>query len=170
AGGIPTATWLDGTSAGEQQIQELLEIAMSTGVAALNIIPDRNYTTGIADEKVANLFEVVELAENIGLPVVVGTEMNSPGQKFVDDFDSPELARIAPVFMKGAYIVYAHSILQRCCSIGYVSEWAKQNFKTVAEKNDFYEAVGRAVTPQRENILAAGDANSTPDQIRKIIQ
>ncbi|MCU0782862.1 MAG: hypothetical protein MUF81_02205 [Verrucomicrobia bacterium] len=45
-GAIPTLTWLDGTSDGEKAIEELFEIAKSTGAAALNIIPDRNYSPG----------------------------------------------------------------------------------------------------------------------------
>ncbi len=113
AGGIPTLTWLNGTSEGERAIEELLKVAMSTGVAAINIIPDRNYTPGLKDEKLANLYRVVELAEKLGLLIVVGTEMNSPGQKFVDDFDAKELAPLLPVFLKGANSIYAHSVRQR---------------------------------------------------------
>ena len=41
-GALPCAAWLDGTSPGEQAIEELLELLMSQGVVALNIIPDRN--------------------------------------------------------------------------------------------------------------------------------
>ena len=40
-GAIPTFTWLDGISDGEQSIEELVEVGRSTGVAAFNIIPDR---------------------------------------------------------------------------------------------------------------------------------
>jgi len=92
AGAIPTLTWLDGTSEGEKDIEELLEVAMSTGATAINVIPDRNYTPGAKGEKIENLYQVVELAQKLHLPVVEGTEMNSPGQKFVDSFDTPELA------------------------------------------------------------------------------
>ena len=91
AGGIPTHTWLNGLSDGEQEIEGLLEVGMQTGVAAINVIPDRNYAPGVKDEKLTNLYHVVEVAEKLDLPVVMGTEMNSPGQKFVDDFDSAEL-------------------------------------------------------------------------------
>ena len=83
AGGIPVHTCLDGTSEGEKAIEELLEVAMSTGAAAINVIPDRNYTPGSPGEKLNNLYHVVELAEKLDVPVVMGTEMNSPGQKFV---------------------------------------------------------------------------------------
>ncbi|MFA6185700.1 MAG: PHP domain-containing protein [Phycisphaerae bacterium] len=109
AGGIPTLTWLDGTSEGEKAIEELADVAISTGAAALNIIPDRNYTPGVKDEKLANLYAVVELAERRGLLIIVGTEMNSPGNKFVDSFDAAELKPFVPIFLKGANAVYTHS-------------------------------------------------------------
>ncbi len=154
AGAIPVHTWLDGTSAGERAMEELLDVAMSTGAAAINVIPDRNYTPGAPDEKTRNLHQVVELAEKLNLIVVEGTEMNSPGQKFVDDFATAELAPLVPVFLKGAHIVYAHSVLQRKCGLGYTSNWANKNFGGAAEKNTFFEQVGRLLKPQREDSLA----------------
>jgi len=166
AGGIPTLTWLDGTSNGEREIEKLLEIATRSGVAAINTIPDRNYTPGVKDEKLANLYAMVELAEKLGLPVVVGTEMNSPGQKFVDDFDSEELSPLAPVFLKGAYIVYAHSVLQQRAGLGYTSDWAKRNFASVAQKNEFFQELGSSIDPEREDVLAGLSENSTAEEIR----
>jgi len=165
AGGIPTLTWLDGTSEGEQAIEELLQVAMSTGAAAINIIPDRNYTPGAKDVKLQNLYAVVELAENLGLPVVVGTEMNSPGQKFVDDFRSQELAPLVPVFLRGAYIVYAHSVMQRQCGLGYLSDWAERQFSDVRQKNEFFEQLGRILEPQNEQKLRGLDQTAKPDKI-----
>ena len=165
AGGIPTLTWLDGTSEGEKAIEELLEVAMSTGAAAINIIPDRNYTPGARNEKIDNLYQVVELAEKLHLPVVVGTEMNSPGQKFVDSFDTEELSPVAPIFLKGAYIVYAHSVLQQRCGLGYTSNWARKNFKSTAEKNEFFQEVGSLLQPEQENRLVSITADATPGQI-----
>jgi len=58
---LPCAAWLDGTSAGEQAIEELLGLLIGKGVVALNIIPDRNWN--IADPetrrvKVQNLHDV----------------------------------------------------------------------------------------------------------------
>jgi len=153
AGAIPVHTWLDGTSEGEKAIEELLEVAVSTGAAAINVIPDRNYTPGAKNEKTDNLYRVVELAEKLHLPVVEGTEMNSPGQKFVDNFDTAELAPLVPVFLKGAHIVYAHSVLQQKCGLGYTSDWAKRKFKSVAEKNEFFEELGRMLEPQYEDRL-----------------
>ncbi|MFC1671680.1 alcohol dehydrogenase catalytic domain-containing protein [Planctomycetota bacterium] len=109
AGGIPAYAWLDGTSSGEREIERLLDLAMSTGVAALNIIPDRNYIPGLRDEKLVNLQHVIDLAEKLELLLVVGTEMNSPGQKFVDAFQSAELSPFVPLFLRGARAAYEHS-------------------------------------------------------------
>jgi hypothetical protein len=142
-GAIPALTWLDGTSEGEQAIGELLELSMSLGSAAVALIPDRNYTPGVKDEKLANLYDIVERAEQAGLPVLIGTEMNSPGQKFVDDFDADELKPLIPVFVKGARIVYAHTVLQSNAGMGYLSGWAAAAFGSVKEKNLFFEEFGR---------------------------
>jgi hypothetical protein len=165
AGAIPTVTWLDGTSDGEQAIEKLLEVAMSTGSAAINVIPDRNYGPGTGDEKLKNLYEVIEIAEKLHLPVVVGTEMNSPGQKFVDDFDTAELAPLVPVFLKGAHILYAHSVLQQKCSLGYTSEWAKKNFDSVAKKNEFFEELGRRLEPETEDDLVGLNEDATREAV-----
>ena len=91
AGGIPTLPWLDGTSEGERQLERLLEVVMQSGNAAINIVPERNITS---NERLGNLYNIVGLAEKLQLPIIVGTEMNSPGQKFVDDFKSKELLRL----------------------------------------------------------------------------
>ncbi len=140
---------------------------MGSGVAALNIIPDRNYTPGVKDELAANLYSVVSLAQELDLPVIVGTEMNSPGQKFVDDFDSEELSALLPVFLTGMHIVYAHSILQRRAGISYVGDWARVNFSTRADKNDFFEKVGQAIEPVNEDILNCFNETSRPREIAR---
>jgi hypothetical protein len=165
SGGIPVHTWLDGTSDGEKQIEQLLDVAMSTGAAAINVIPDRNYTPGSSDVKLDNLYHVVKVAQKRHLPVVMGTEMNSPGQKFVDDFQSEELKPLAPVFLKGAHIVYAHSVLQRESGLGYSSQWARSNFDSVADKNDFFEELGSSLRPGREDGLRGLSDDVTARQI-----
>ncbi len=167
AGGIPTLTWLGGFSDGEKEIEKLLDISMNTGVAAVNLIPGRNFTPGIKDQKLANLNHIAELAESLNLPVVVGTEMNSPGLKFVDDFDSEELKPLAAIFLKGAHIVYAHSVLQKQLGLGYVSKWAENNFLKATDKNDFYEKLGKYLDPFREEVLSElnGQRKITPDHI-----
>ncbi|MFC1780946.1 hypothetical protein ACFLZ8_01600 [Planctomycetota bacterium] len=165
AGAIPTVAWLDGTSDGEKEMERLLEIAMSSGAAALNIIPDRNYKPGVKDEKLENLYAVVELAEKMNLPVIVGTEMNSPGQKFVDSFETEELSPLVPTFLKGAHIVYAHSVLQQQCSLGYTSQWAKESFKDVEAKNEFFEKLGILLEPKLEDVCSDFNDQTKPQQI-----
>jgi len=170
AGAIPTVTWLDGTSDGEQAIEELLQVAMSSGSAAINVIPDRNYGPGSSDEKLKNLYEVIELAEKLHLPAVMGTEMNSPGQKFVDDFASKELSPLVPVFLKGAHIVYAHSVLQQKCGLGYTSTWAKKNFQRAAEKNQFFQTLGASLQPAHEDQLAGLTTDAKPQELMDRIE
>ncbi|HEY1719362.1 MAG TPA: hypothetical protein VGH42_13875 [Verrucomicrobiae bacterium] len=165
SGAIPTLTWFDGTSEGERAIEELFETEMACGAAALAIIPDRNYTPGVKDEKVKNLYDVVALAEKKHFPIIVGTEMNAPGNKFVDSFETAELQPFVPIFLKGAHIVYAHSVLQRESGLGYLSDWAKKNFKSVAAKNEFYEKLGRQLQPVNEDKLRGLPSGVTPETI-----
>jgi hypothetical protein len=165
AGGIPTYGWLDGLSEGESDLEPLLTIAMATGVAALNVIPDRNYTRGNPDQKLRNLYQAVELAERLGLPIVAGTEMNSPDHKFVDDFDAPEMAPVAPAFVKGAHIIYGHTALQRAAGLGYLSEWASDRFPRPQERNEFFHEIGRRVEPGQEHLLEGLTETAAPDDI-----
>jgi len=167
AGGMAAYAWLDGTSEGEGDIERLIAVAMSSGADAINIIPDRNYTPGKRDARLENLEQVVALAEELGLLVIVGTEMNSPGQKLVDDFASAELAPLLPVFVKGAHVVYAHGALERAAGLGYTSAWARRHFPDRKLRNEFYEKVGRALEPSREGELAGLDEATTPGALLK---
>ncbi len=166
-GALPCATWLDGTSAGEEAIEELLDLLIAKGAAALNIIPDRNWNIKDGELrriKVRNLYRVAEMARARDLPLHVGTEMNSPGQKLVDDFDSPELAPLRGAFLAGAYFIYGHTQMQRALHLGYQSEWAKTLLLGRRERNDFYEQVGRAIPPDRSGAtrLQSLDAELSP--------
>jgi hypothetical protein len=165
AGAIPTLTWLDGTSDGEKSVEELVQVAMASGAAALNIIPDRNYTAGVKDQKLKNLQEVVALAEKHHFPIVVGTEMNAPGNKFVDSFETPELSPFVPAFLKGAHIVYAHSVLQRQAGLGYSSAWARKHFSSVPARNEFFDKLGRDLQPSQEDRLRDLPADAVPSTI-----
>jgi hypothetical protein len=149
-GALPCVTWLDGTSAGEQAIDELLDLLIGQGAVALNIIPDRNWN--IADPesrriKVANLHEIVRIAAARDLPINVGTEMNAPGNKLVDDFDVPEVAPVKQAFLDGAHFIYGHTVMQRALEMGYQTEWAQTNLPTRRERNDFYTTIGYRVPP-----------------------
>jgi len=165
-GGIPTLTWLNGLSDGEQQIEELVRIATDTGVEAINIIPDRNFTPEVKDQKLANLNHIVSLAESLDMPIIVGTEMNSPGLKFVDDFDSGELKPLVGIFLKGAHVLYGHSVMQKQCGMGYTSGWARDNFKTRAEKNEFFEKLGSTLEVSEEELLGGlKDMQVSPEHV-----
>ena len=150
-GALPCAAWLDGTSSVEQQtIEEWLQFLVRKNVAALNIIPDRNWNVadpGVRPYKVRNLYRVVELAEELDLPLNVGTEMNSFGQKLVDDFSTSELAPVCQAFLDGAFFIYGHTVMQRAQGLGYQSEWAKAYLPTRFQRNEFYTQVGHQVPP-----------------------
>jgi len=155
-GALPCATWLDGASEGEQDMEELLHLLIGKGAAALNIVPDRNWN--IADPeirriKLQKLYDVVDLAQELSLPLNVGTEMNSFGQKLVDDFDVPELAPIRQAFLDGAHFVYGHTVMQRTLGLGYQSEWARSHLSSRRERNEFYTRIGYQVAPGEKGLV-----------------
>ncbi len=160
SGALPCAAWLDGLSAGEQAIEELLDLLIGKGVVCLNIIPDRNWDLPDPDlrrRKIAELYKVVELAAELALPLNVGTEMNAFGQKLVDEFDAPELAPVRQAFLDGAHFIYGHTVLQRAAALGYQSEWARYHLPTRRQRNDFYAKVGYASQPDSRYIASLRD-------------
>ena len=155
SGAIPTLAWLDGASDGEKCMEELFAVGMASGAAALNLIPDRNYTPGRRDQKLQNLHEVVALADEASLPHYRRHRDEFPGNKFVDSFETAELKPLAPVFLRGAHIFYAHSVLQRQSGLGYLSPWAAGAFRNVPAKNEFFEKLGRQLEPAKKISCAA---------------
>jgi hypothetical protein len=170
SGAIPTLAWLDGASEGENSLEEWFEVGMKSGAAALNIIPARNFTPGIRDQKLQNLYDVVRMAEKKGFPIIVGTEMNARGDKFVDAFESAELEPLAPIFLRGAHILYAHSVLQSQCGLGYVSQWAAETFTTLPAKNEFFESVGRGLRPEKEDQLRGLTSSAKAGDVLAIVR
>ena len=169
-GAVPCATWLDGLSEGEQAIDELLDLLVEKGAAALNIIPDRNWN--IADpetrhRKVQQLHAIVQTAEKRDLPLNVGTEMNSPGNRLVDDFSVPPMAPLNGAFMTGAYFIYGHTVLQSMRRWGYQSEWARTHLPARRARNAFYETVGRRAAPGEARVRGLFDlpSASTPGAV-----
>ncbi len=163
-GALPCAAWLDGTSPAEQDAEAWLEFMAGKGAVALNIIPDRNWN--IADpemrrRKVQNLYRVVQVAQALDLPLNVGTEMNSFGQKLVDDLDVSELAPLRQAFLDGAHFIYGHTIMQRALGLGYQSEWAQYYLPTRRQRNEFYTRVGIQVPPGREDLARLGRLDPT---------
>jgi hypothetical protein len=167
---LPCAAWLDGSSAGEQPYDELLELMVSKGAVALNIVPDRNWNVPdpeIARMKVQKLYEVVELAEKMALPLNIGTEMNSYGLKLVDDFNAPALAPVRQAFLDGAYFIYGHTILQRALGLGFGSEWAKANLPDRPARNRFYIQAGKLTPPGQRGVQMIKSLHPvmTPEQM-----
>lgn len=169
-GALPCAAWLDGTSEGEQAIEELLELLINKGVVALNIVPDRNWN--IADpetrrRKVQNLYDIVRLAQELALPLNIGTEMNGFGQKLVDDLTTPELAPVRKPFIDGAHFIYGHTVLQRTLGLGYQTPWAQTHLPSRPERNDFYTQVGYQAPPGGEALaqLKLLDPTVSPAEI-----
>jgi hypothetical protein len=115
--------------------------------------------------KLANLYRVVEVAESLGLLVVAGTEMNSPGQKLVDDFASTELSPLLPVCLQSAFAVYAHSVLQRQSGLGYTGDWARRRFPDLASRSRFFSEVGRRLQVRQEGVLSGLTEETSPDTI-----
>ena len=152
-GALPTNTWLDGTSEGERDIKALLELLTSKGVAAMNIIPDRNWNIKNPEEKavkVARLCEAVEATRAFDLPLSVGTEMNKTGLPFVDNFAAPELAPFVEDFVRGAQFFWGHTLLARWADFGYFSPAADAAFGSDRRrKNEFYAQVGATARPSQ---------------------
>lgn len=171
---LPCAAWVDGTSAGEQAMPELLDLLINRGVAALNIVPDRNWNISdpqVKQIKVNNLYQVVDLARQLDLPLNIGTEMNTYGQKLMDDFDTPELAPVRKAFLDGAYFIYGHTMVQRASGLGYQSQWAQNFLPTRRAKNEFYTRLGKLIPPGHASLTRLkeipGDA-SPEDYLRRL--
>ncbi|MBO4633654.1 MAG: hypothetical protein J5858_17195 [Lentisphaeria bacterium] len=129
-GAIPSIAWLDGLSAGEGDPDALLDLHESYGCALFNLIPDRNWNFAdpeVKAKKVAAMHKMIDCCVRRNMPVFVGTEMNAFGQKLVDTFSEPALAEYMDVFVQGAAVVSAHTILAPQ-GRGFLSEWAREQF------------------------------------------
>lgn len=140
--GIPMQTWLNGLSQGESDIEELMDLMAADGVCALNIVPDRNWNIADAEDKarkIAELEKIVARCDERGWPICVGTELNAPGLKFVDDFDAPELASVVASFRRGADILFGHSVALALGQPGY----CEASFDSVTARNEHFARLGR---------------------------
>jgi hypothetical protein len=169
-GALPCATWLDGTSTGEQAMDELLDLLIAKGVTALNIIPDRNWNIADPEQrrlKVQNLYDVVALSQKRDLPLNIGTEMNDQGQKLIDDFDAPELIPVRQMFLNGADFIHGHTVLQRAAGLGYQSDWAKKQLPSRRERNAFYIQAGRRTRADMMTLDTIKQINiaASPDEL-----
>lgn len=162
---IPMLAWLDGTSSGEAAPQKLLECAVAKGIESVNIIPDRNWNFKDPAEsanKARLLNEFVAACVALDLPINVGTELNKPGQRFVDDFEAAPMKPHQPLFLAGAQVMVGQTRLLRYAKFGYCGAAAKAEFPGRRERNAFFAAVGALPAPD-----AAGRAKLaalSPDQ------
>jgi len=150
AGALPCATWFPSLSVDKHEMENFLNYLVDKGAVTFNAIPDRNWNIAdpkLKQETVTNFHSVVKLVQEMDLPINVGTEMNSFGQKLVDDFDAPELEPVRQAFLDGAHFIYGHTIMQRKFGMGYMSEWSNAQFESRRQRNDFYTKVGYAGTP-----------------------
>ena len=171
AGALPTMAWLDGTLEAERDIEKLLDSMMEGGVAVVNIIPDRNWNIPdpkLRKVKVEKLHEFVAYARKNDLPVVIGTEINAYGQRFVDDFEAPELQPLTETFLDGAYVLYGHTVLQAHARMGYLSRWARKNFMSRKERNAFYRRVGECVAPGEAAVVDSLKLEMGPKDVIRI--
>ena len=167
---LPCAAWLDGTSAGEHAIERLLSLLISKGTCAINIIPDRNWNLTNPKEKTTklrNLTHVIKVATDLDLPVLVGTEMNSYGQKLVDDLNVPELAPYKREFLEGADFIYGHTQMQKRFGMGYQSSWASTCFKDRKSKNIFFISAGQLIPASGKELsdYERISTNMPPDEV-----
>ncbi len=169
-GALPTIAWLNGESTGESDPDSLLDLHIAKGAAVLNIIPDRNWNFSdhdIRQAKIAQLKRIITAAKERSMPIIVGTEMNAPGLKLVDDFDSEALAPHLEDFVDGAAVVFAHTLLTSA-KLGYLSQWAEDNFASAADKYRWYAALGRKTKNVKRNIPKLSAA-LTPDEIINLV-
>ena len=169
-GAIPTLAWLNGESAGENAVDALLDLHASFGMAAVNIVPDRNHNFSdpkVREKKVAELNRFIAAAHKRDLPILAGTEMNAPGQRLLDDFASDALKPHLGAFIDGAALQFAHTLLAPA-GLGYVSAWAKASFRTVKKRNQFFVAVGKKATWGLKAKLA-GQASLTPEAVLDLL-
>lgn len=170
-GAIPCIAWLDGMSSGEKDSGKLLDMHISHDAALLTIIPDRNWNFSDPEVKAAKikcLDAVIAAALERDMPVIIGTEMNAPGQKLVDDFDCDALKKHNDTFTKGAAISFAHTLLTPM-QMGYLSSWAKENFADKAAKNAFFTEFGSSMTPQKFEKLKDQVQAKSAKEIMKLL-
>jgi hypothetical protein len=153
-----------------------MEFWLDKGIVTVTIIPDRNWNLDDPKEKavkVAKLHEAIETARALEMPVLVGTEMNRAGRKFVDDFDVPEMEPYRQVFLDGAHFAWGHTLLRMTAGIGAAGQWAQEHFgDDRARRNRFFEQVGSLPYPSEEALRALGalGMEATPDEVLGVLQ
>ena len=104
-GAAPTLAWLNGLSAGENNVDRLFELHLKYGLKAATLIPDRNWRADSPEKQAvltAELDRFVAASVKYDVPLLAGTEMNAPGQLIADDFTIPALVKHLDIFIAGA--------------------------------------------------------------------
>jgi hypothetical protein len=173
---LASACWLDGTSEGESDPMAHFRFLKDKGIPTMTIIPDRNWDIDDPDEKqmkLEKLEEVVGVARELHMPVLVGTEMNKTSQRFVDRFDAPELEPYVQDFRAGAHVAWGHTLLKMTAGLGYMDDWSREQFGDDEEaRNDFYRRVGAAPMPDKEGMkrLRGMDADAAPEDVLDLLE
>jgi len=173
-GALPSGAWLDGANDGEADALKNFGFLRDKGCVSITIVPDRNWNVDPDERelKVGKLNEAVADARELEMPILVGTEMNKPGSKFVDDFACGALAPHLGEFRRGAHIAWAHTLLKMTAGVGYVGEWAEAHFGgRVGEKNEFFGRIGAARYPDAkvmQHCIELG-VDAGPDDFLKVL-
>ena len=165
---IPMAAWLDGSLPGESNPLKRLEYLKHHGIAAVNVIPDRNWNFKDPDTKAAKVRELhryLDAAIKLDLPINVGTEANKPGQRLLDDFEAEALAPYRKVFVRGANIFVGHTRLLRFADTSYTDY--NFSFNDPVYKNTLCAAIGALPAPDPETLRALQEA--TPSKAYHIL-
>lgn len=147
---IPMCAWLDGDSQAEQKPEPFLQTLVAKGVAAVNIIPDRNWNfkdKDVQTKKIAALDEFVRLARHYHLPVNIGTEGNKPGQRLVDDFAAEAIRRHHQTFLQGAQVMVGHTLLRRYADVSYLDPAIGGRDLAPEPRQAFFASVGALPAP-----------------------
>jgi len=170
-GAVPVLAWLNGGSDGEKNPEALIDLHMKYGAAAVNIIPDRNWNLPDPEQqkkKIHELHRFIEAAKRKDLPIIVGTEMNAPGQCLVDNFSCDALKPYTDDFIDGAAVFFAHTLLQHA-GMGLLSSWASANFANPKDRNAYYANIGRSCTPAALDRIAYCGPEMSKEKILETI-
>jgi hypothetical protein len=175
-GALPSGGWLDGTSEGESDPVEHFAFLRDKGIPTITVIPDRNWNLddpAARRTKVQNFHAALQAARRLRMPVLVGTEMNKHGQKFVDTFGAPPMEPHRRQFLDGAHIAWGHTLLKMTVGVGMTGPWARERFGgDVAARNEFFRGVGAARYPTDSTLrqLSARGPAPAPEGILDLLE
>ncbi|MHC4788038.1 MAG: PHP domain-containing protein [Planctomycetota bacterium] len=175
-GAVPSGAWLDGTNEGEKDPDELFRFWLGKGIPTVTVIPERNWNVADPDEraaKIENLRAALDAAERLEMPVLVGTEMNAEGQRFVDAFSAPELEPHRQLFLEGGHFAWAHTLLRTTAGVGAAGPWAELHFGGErARRNAFFQRIGRLPYPdgQKLHALRQLGEGAEPEEFLRVLE